>query len=612
MIAKSALGLGLLAATHHAAELTSPAVLNAADGQHSLSIGAVPFATYGFDSFGYNGGIPGPTFRMKPGESLQIELSNDLNAAGSVSCTSTPGEFCNAANSNLHTHGLHVSSKGKEDGLDAYSDDILADIAPGSKDTYSFAIPANHMGGTHWYHPHLHHATALQAGGGAAGMLIVEDPEGYLPTEYSSMIEKTMFISGHNLMTLQTMAQSASSDILENAADTATGAGKDTNVFLVNGQLDTTISVNSGTWYRFRMVYAAVEQQLQLSVSGDGTCDLKLMAKDGVYLDSIPRDITTIYLFPGARADVAVSCTCTTYPCTAMLGSAGRRLQRGGGGGGPAAAGAGAANVQLLELSIADGGATAPTLPTFTPVRPCYLVDLRSATPTARGNLNMAGGARAITYDGTGQSMTYANTHANGGTMRTWASIASLVAGSVYEMEVNGAAGHPFHMHVNPYQITSITNMPGAGYFTEGDWHDTLMLPDDRRLQGGGGGGAVTVRYQTDVFTGKVVVHCHILEHEDEGMMNIIEVTGTEGATWAGAEGIDSTCYRGAFPSPSPSPSPTPSPTPAPTPAPTPSPTPSPSPDSSTTSQPPGATSGQGWLSPNLATLLFSLAFGIP
>ena len=40
------------------------------------------------------------------------------------------------------------------------------------------------------------------------------------------------------------------------------------------------------------------------------------------------------------------------------------------------------------------------------------------------------------------------------------------------------------------------------------------------------------------------MIHCHILEHEDQGMMGIFEITGTEGATYTDAETLDPTCYR--------------------------------------------------------------------
>eukprot|EP00930_Biecheleria_cincta_P067272 TRINITY_DN5375_c0_g1_i4.p1 TRINITY_DN5375_c0_g1~~TRINITY_DN5375_c0_g1_i4.p1 ORF type:complete len:654 (-),score=82.18 TRINITY_DN5375_c0_g1_i4:146-1906(-) len=536
---------------------------------------------------------------MKPGESLAIQLTNNLQAANNVPCSQTAGEFCEAATTNLHTHGLHVSSKGMDDGLSYWSDDVLASVAPaGGTALFNFSIPSYHMGGTYWYHPHHHHATALQAAGGAAGLLIVDDPDGYLPTEYSSMEEKNLFISGHNLNTLQAMAASAQTSVLQTAATTATNAGLATNVFLVNGQLGPSLTISGNTWYRFRMVYAAVEQSLQLSmIGGAATCTMKLIAKDGVYLHTIPRDIATVYLYPGARADVALSCACTTYPCDAKVSSSastggpGRRLQPGGGmgqgGDGPAEAGAETVTVDLLLLTINQGSSTLTTLPSYTPQRPCYLADLRNAVADSTGAIALNGGPKSITWNGVGTSMTYANTHANGGTMKTWSAMASLQVGQVHELTVTGANAHPLHMHVNPFQIISMgADTYGGGYFTTGDWHDTLLI------EASGGASSLTLRMQSDVFTGKMVVHCHILSHEDEGMMNIIQLTGTEGAVYSQAKALDSTCYQGSFQAASPTPSPASSPTPSPSlapststgsssPVPSPSPTPSPSTGSS-------------------------------
>jgi len=544
--------LTALCAGHAAgAELLFAAVNSASAGQHTLTVtNTVNFGTYGFTTRGY-GSIPGPTFRMKPGETLQIRVQNNLSAANNVACTLTAGEFCESATTNLHTHGLHVSSKGVEDGLPKYSDDIFAEIQPGESADFAFAIPSNHMGGTHWYHPHHHHATALQAGGGAAGVLIVEDPDGYLPSVYADMPEKILFISGHNLVTLQDMAQSAQSTILEGAVAAANQAGLDTNVFLVNGQIGPTMSLESHTWHRLRMVYAAVEQGLDLTVSGDATCQMMLLAKDGVYLSTMPRNIPAVILFPGARADVAFSCTCTSYPCTGVLGSApARRLQgparpgMGGGGAGPNAPGGNMATVELLQLNITQGpSSSVVTLPSTSVKRPCYLVDLQSAT-VANGNsnsVNLVGGGRLVQFNGAGTSMTYANTHANGASMATWPPLANFAVGTVQELEVTGVAAHPLHIHVDPYQITA---MPAAsyydGYFAVGDWHDTLMIDTL-------GGGSVTVRMQTDRFTGKMVVHCHILEHEDEGMMAFFNITGDEGTGYSSASALDSTCYEDAF-----------------------------------------------------------------
>jgi len=71
---------------------------------------------------------------------------------------------------------------------------------------------------------------------------------------------------------------------------------------------------------------------------------------------------------------------------------------------------------------------------------------------------------------------------------------------------------HPFHIHINPFQVTAINGQPIGltGY------RDTITLP---------AGGEVTMRMTFLDFVGKFVIHCHILGHEDAGMMAVVEVT---------------------------------------------------------------------------------------
>ena len=78
--------------------------------------------------------------------------------------------------------------------------------------------------------------------------------------------------------------------------------------------------------------------------------------------------------------------------------------------------------------------------------------------------------------------------------------------------------GHPFHIHVNDFMVMSIT--PGGGVETplpEPEWHDTVNIPKN--------GGMVRFRTRFEDFKGMFVFHCHILLHEDVGMMQIVEVT---------------------------------------------------------------------------------------
>jgi hypothetical protein len=115
-----------------------------------------------------------------------------------------------------------------------------------------------------------------------------------------------------------------------------------------------------------------------------------------------------------------------------------------------------------------------------------------------------------------------------------------------YEVNVSGIpenpfgiAAHPYHLHVNPYQIKELPNVTTDyyNYFAVGDWHDTLLHS----------GGWVVARFQSEKFTGEYVMHCHILEHEDLGMMTYLDVTGKEGTVWPEAQRLDPGCYEHHF-----------------------------------------------------------------
>ncbi|MGN6485660.1 MAG: multicopper oxidase domain-containing protein, partial [Thermomicrobiales bacterium] len=70
---------------------------------------------------------------------------------------------------------------------------------------------------------------------------------------------------------------------------------------------------------------------------------------------------------------------------------------------------------------------------------------------------------------------------------------------------------HPFHIHINDFQVISINGEP---YDAPG-WYDTVSVPAQ---------GEIEILHQFLDFTGKYVFHCHILMHEDSGMMAVVEV----------------------------------------------------------------------------------------
>ena len=99
-------------------------------------------------------------------------------------------------------------------------DDIFTEVAAGTSNTYSYVLPANHMGGTFWYHPHHHGSTAIHAGGGAAGMIIVEDAANALPVEVSSLDEMSFVLLHLNMPELTAVAQQYETNCV-NAGGTA-------------------------------------------------------------------------------------------------------------------------------------------------------------------------------------------------------------------------------------------------------------------------------------------------------------------------------------------------------------------------------------------------------
>ena len=97
----------------------------------------------------YEGTLPGPTLRLKPGDVLRIKLINDMppNRDPEPIDHSLPHQF---NNTNLHSHGLHVSPSG-------IADNVMRVMEPGESYDIEIAIPSDHIPGTHWYHPHAFH-----------------------------------------------------------------------------------------------------------------------------------------------------------------------------------------------------------------------------------------------------------------------------------------------------------------------------------------------------------------------------------------------------------------------------------------------------------------------
>ena len=179
-----------------------------------------------------NGMIPGPTFRLQAGDTMRALFQNDLELQENA-VSGANNEFTDPDHSNLHFHGGHISGK-------LPSDDVRLKVAPGENYQYETVFPENHLPGTHWIHPHMHGSSGLQLGGGAALAMIVQDPDGFLPSQVESAEDVLMVIVNINRGALEFIT-----DGIQDSMVQLSFSGED-EFRIINGQFQPTISLKLG------------------------------------------------------------------------------------------------------------------------------------------------------------------------------------------------------------------------------------------------------------------------------------------------------------------------------------------------------------------------------
>lgn len=360
---------------------------------------------------------------------------------------------------NIHTHGFHVSP------LDN-SDNVFLHISPGETFDYEFHLPDNHSSGVFWYHPHCHGNTASQTTGGMAGAMIVrgglDDIEGIAGlTDHLLVLQTTEFTGDGEMVTF--FQQSSLSRIR-----------------LINGQLQPTIAVQPGETQRWRIANLSSEDFFLLQLEGH---TLHAIAKDGCSYDEVvPLD--EILLAPAERLEVLVQATTTpgSYQLRSLAWGIDDQEQ-------PDA---------LLATMVVDGDVLEPS-PLPTTLIP--FEDL-SELPVDR--------RRVTTFSEPGAPLYFAIDDQHFDPERIDQTVS---LGDLEEWVIRNTSGHqhPFHIHVNDFQVVAVNGQPVSAH----GWEDTVDLPPN---------GEVTIRMRFADFTGRFVYHCHILSHEDDGMMATVEV----------------------------------------------------------------------------------------
>jgi len=368
---------------------------------------------------------------------------------------------------NLHVHGLHVSPEGN-------GDNPFLTIEPGEAFDYEYRLPPDHPTGTFWYHPHLHGLVADQLFGGLYGAIVVEEPDPVPVTR-----ERVLVISDVSFDGAGTVRRASRPERM---------MGREGDLLLVNGQVTPVLSGRPGERERWRVVNACTSRFLRLAVDGHR---MRLLGLD-LGRSARPEDVDEVLLAPGNRADVVV-----TLAGTAAIRTLGH--DRGGMGRMGSAAGSGPATLATLAVAgdaVDDAEDRLPDVP--------QPRDLRAEGVARRRDLTMAMGM------GMGMGMSFTIDGREFDHMRT---DQRVTAGDVEEWTVRNTSpmDHPFHLHVWPMQVVEERGRA----VEEPRWRDVVNVP---------AGGAVVVRIPFEGIRGRTVYHCHILDHEDLGMMGVVEV----------------------------------------------------------------------------------------
>ncbi len=446
-------------------ELAEPSTLTSTEGLLTVRLeaaeGPVRIADRQATALSYNASLPGPTLRLRPGDRLRVQLVNRLDTV-----------------TNLHVHGLHVSPERN-------GDNPFVTVEPGSTFDYDYRLPPDHPPGMFWYHPHHHGMVADQIFGGLYGAIIVDEPE----SEFGSIP-----ITRERVLVISDISLNAAGNIQPPSA-MARLRGREGDLVLINGQSAPTLEAKPGERERWRILNACTARYLRVRLDGQR---LRLLGIDTGRLAE-PRDVEEILLLPGNRADLLVTAVQETSPLLALPYARGQVMGMGGMGNEPQADSTSESSTLATLHVTGDKATPLPSVTTRT-----RQLDLRGKPVAARRELTLAmgmgmGGGMSFAIDGKEFAPDRVDQTVQAGTIEHWT------------ITNTSPMDHPIHLHVWPMQVIEAGGKP----IEQPTWRDVVNVPARSN---------VTVRILFDDFTGRSVYHCHILDHEDLGMMGVIDV----------------------------------------------------------------------------------------
>jgi blue copper oxidase len=416
-------------------------------------------------TYGYNGSeFWGPTLFMTKGDQVKINLTNKLTE-----------------DTTTHWHGFHIPAE-----MDGGPHQVVAVGA-----TWSPSFEVKNKAATYWYHPHMHETTQKQMNLGAGGFIIVQDAQ-----EAALPLPRTYGVDDIPLMLTSRSFGTG------NTIDTKTIYG---DVLFTNGTLKAEASLPAQV-VRFRILNAEIERAYNLGFTDGRT--FHVIATDGGLVNA-PVPVTRLLMSPGERYEILVDLSKDAAGSAVTMQSFNSGFALGFPGGEPASSGTFGSLLNNKTFDVLRIVVTAQTASGETAVPTTLTTNTYWAAKDATNTRSIA-----ITDHGPGSPFTFNNA---GYDMSTVNETVKLDTVEQWKITNGRTFGHSFHIHDVQFAIVSRSTGPIPDH--EKGWKDTFYIQVNE---------TVSFVAKFDDFVSKdhpFMYHCHMSNHEDEGLMGQFVVT---------------------------------------------------------------------------------------
>jgi suppressor of ftsI len=483
-------------------ELPEPPVVHAVNGVAKFSLIANVNPATGLPSFQYEymHGVA-PTIDINPGQSFEIALTDEL-----------PPSLGMASYANLHFHGLTVSPRG-------HSDNVLGLLEkPGQTLHYVVHVPKNQEPGLYWYHMHVHGETSFQVGeGGMSGAIVIEGLTRHLPG-LAKMKQRLIIVRATGIgvnavpgddaaddMEMSGVSASGTARVSPQFTNNAPCTFKDGLTVTLNGAYHPVITIAPGEKQFFRVVNATGHKTLRLNVQGE---KVEVVAIDGYALDTYQGTAPTltessVIMPPASRAEFVV-----TGPASGRAKF--QTLCYNTGPNGDPDPYIWLGDIVAPKKGHASGDFSTRPLTVGEPL-PQNVYTTKLPPPSVKRLVVLSENNKPRFFIN-GKSFNINSPPmfvVHVGTVEEW-----HVVNVTYEI-------HDFHIHQIHFVVESVNGVKLA----HPHWADSFIVPHRIGIGKGSVPGSVVLLmdFRDPVIRGEFLFHCHILDHEDQGMMAKIE-----------------------------------------------------------------------------------------